>query len=500
MKDVNRHEAIYKFLRLNKVRLRLLLESCIWDRRLNYLLASDLTVVGSKTIDHGVPEQTCMGANLEADGLGITVKNAGCVVDSIPHLEIKPVTSEEANGFHKEVPSDEQGQGSRKVDGSSSSAPGTEVGNSGNGILPHDSSKKADVSVHSHADDDNSQVDLPKFVPSQADKVIPITDVESSFFDSNISLSGKSSFRLSFSDENDKGWIWTQFTEIQNEYMNDLWRGYLPKLDSVTSLAADMTSCKLIIDEGSKLHIPLGTDDYVVSDYEDEFSSIIACGLALLKDLPFATQVLDEDSRKEKGTMMLNDNSQSFTRMFSLASPHWSSSGYLDSDGIHSSSSMSSEESRFSSFDGLDLLDSVVSLAAAHPEVSMGIGKVPGKRKYSVICLYSSEFHHLRSRCCGSEVDYIASLSRCRNWDAKGGKSKSFFAKTLDDRFIIKEIKKTEFEAFIKFAPSYFRYMNECYENGNQTCLAKILGIYQVGLATLSFYSQQKEMKLVLSL
>ncbi|KAL3504039.1 hypothetical protein ACH5RR_033880 [Cinchona calisaya] len=481
VKNVNGHEAIYKFLRLNKVRLVLLLESCIWDRRLNYLLSSDLSVVCSRTMDRGVPQQTCMETTqVEDGGLDISVEESENVLDGIPIQEINLVKAEEGNNFQK-VSTDGQDQVSRKQDGSSSSASITEVGTSGNGTLSYDSSNMADVFVHSRADGDGLQDNLAKFVPLQADKIVPITtDVEGSLLDSNNYQSGKSLFRFSFNVENDKGWIWIPFTEIQRDYMNDLWRGYLPKFDSATGLPLDTTSYKLIIDEASKLHIPLGTDDYVVSDYEDEFSSIIACGLTLLKDLPMATQILDEDPRKEKGIMMSNDNSQSFARIFSLTSPHWSSSGYLDSDGIYSSPSISSEESLFSSFDSLDLLDPVVSLGAVHQEVSMGIGKVPGKRKYSVVCLYSSQFRNLRNRCCPSEVDYIASLSRCRNWDAKGGKSKSFFAKTLDDRFIIKEIKRTEFEAFMKFAPNYFDYMNQCYENGNQTCLAKILGIYQI--------------------
>jgi 1-phosphatidylinositol-3-phosphate 5-kinase len=50
----------------------------------------------------------------------------------------------------------------------------------------------------------------------------------------------------------------------------------------------------------------------------------------------------------------------------------------------------------------------------------------------------------------------------------------------MDDRFIIKQIKKTEFESFIKFAPEYFKHVYHSLDTGSQTCLAKILGIYQV--------------------
>ncbi|KAG6419831.1 hypothetical protein SASPL_116343 [Salvia splendens] len=285
---------------------------------------------------------------------------------------------------------------------------------------------------------------------------------------------GKPHRSVSLDLETDKDWIWAAFDDIRREYMEDLQRGYLPKIESFSSYAAESVPQKLINDEGSRLHIPLGANDYIVSDYEEEFSSIIACALALLKDFEVAT---DDLSERERGNdFKPNEGSQKLTRIFSLTTSRWRSFGSLDSDGLHSPPA-NLEDSHTSSFDGLDLLDSTVSYSASHLEVSMGLGR---KRKYSVVCLFASQFRQLRDRCCPSEVDFIASLSRCRNWDAKGGKSKSFFAKTLDDRLIIKEIKRTELDSFMKFATNYFEYMNECYELGNQTCLAKILGIYQV--------------------
>ncbi|XP_057798907.1 putative 1-phosphatidylinositol-3-phosphate 5-kinase FAB1D [Salvia miltiorrhiza] len=282
---------------------------------------------------------------------------------------------------------------------------------------------------------------------------------------------------LSLDLENDKGWIWAPFADIRREYMEDLQRGYLPKIESFSSYAAESVAQKLINDEGSRLHIPLGANGYIVSDYEDEFSSIIACALTLLKDFEVAADDLSENAQRERvNDSKPHESSQRLTRVFSLTTSRWPSFGSSDSDGVHSPTT-NLEDSHTSSFDGLDLLDSTVSYSASHPEVSMGLGR---KRKYSVICLFASPFRQLRDRCCPSEVDFIASLSRCRNWDAKGGKSKSLFAKTLDDRLIIKEIKRTELDSFMTFATNYFEYMNECYELGNQTCLAKILGIYQV--------------------
>ena len=119
-----------------------------------------------------------------------------------------------------------------------------------------------------------------------------------------------------------------------------------------------------------------------------------------------------------------------------------------------------------------------------HQEFSIGKGDpLSLKGKYTVKCAYAEQFYDLRKKCCPSEIMYIGSLSRCKRWDAQGGKTKAFFSKTMDDRFIIKEIKKIEYHSFLKFAPHYFNYMSESVEKGNQSCLAKILGIYEIPAA-----------------
>ncbi|KAK3170415.1 hypothetical protein Dsin_000212 [Dipteronia sinensis] len=103
-----------------------------------------------------------------------------------------------------------------------------------------------------------------------------------------------------------------------------------------------------------------------------------------------------------------------------------------------------------------------------------------GKVKYTVTCYYAKCFDALRRIYCPSELYFVRSLSRCKKWEAQGGKSNVFFAKTLDERFIIKQVTKTELESFIKFGAAYFTYLSESISTGSPTCLAKILGIYQV--------------------
>ena len=80
------------------------------------------------------------------------------------------------------------------------------------------------------------------------------------------------------------------------------------------------------------------------------------------------------------------------------------------------------------------------------------------------------------------EEKYIHSLFRCMNWDAKGGKSNSQFRKTLDNRFVLKEMSKQEVLSFLDFAPQYVSYVTDSIKNKKATALAKILGAYRICL------------------
>jgi 1-phosphatidylinositol-3-phosphate 5-kinase len=63
-----------------------------------------------------------------------------------------------------------------------------------------------------------------------------------------------------------------------------------------------------------------------------------------------------------------------------------------------------------------------------------------GKRlKFSCTVYYAKQFDVLRKRC-GISDTFLNSLSTSANWAAEGGKSKSNFWKTSDDRFIIKTL------------------------------------------------------------
>ncbi|KAJ2862909.1 Mitochondrial distribution and morphology protein 12 [Coemansia aciculifera] len=101
------------------------------------------------------------------------------------------------------------------------------------------------------------------------------------------------------------------------------------------------------------------------------------------------------------------------------------------------------------------------------------------KTKFVCEVFYIAQFEALR-RCNGCEGSYIESLSRCMPYIAQGGKSGSAFLRTRDKRFIIKEVLNAESEAFLKFAPFYFKHMYRTYRDVLLTVLVKIFGFCRV--------------------
>ncbi|KAI1926556.1 Mitochondrial distribution and morphology protein 12 [Ophidiomyces ophidiicola] len=92
---------------------------------------------------------------------------------------------------------------------------------------------------------------------------------------------------------------------------------------------------------------------------------------------------------------------------------------------------------------------------------------------------YAEQFDALRRKC-GVSERIVESLSRCMKWDSKGGKTKSLFLKTLDERFILKSLSTVETQAFLRFAPAYFQIMSEALFHELPSAIAKMFGFYQV--------------------
>jgi len=64
------------------------------------------------------------------------------------------------------------------------------------------------------------------------------------------------------------------------------------------------------------------------------------------------------------------------------------------------------------------------------------------------------------------EKYYVQSLATAYSWDASGGKSGASFARTLDDRLVIKCISRTELQMFLDCAPAYFEYLSKAFFHG----------------------------------
>ncbi|KAF3918372.1 hypothetical protein ABW21_db0209423 [Orbilia brochopaga] len=104
-----------------------------------------------------------------------------------------------------------------------------------------------------------------------------------------------------------------------------------------------------------------------------------------------------------------------------------------------------------------------------------------GNAKLYCKVFFAEQFDALRKNC-GVADRFIESLSRCVKWDSKGGKTKSVFLKTLDDRIILKQLSPIETNAFLKFAPSYFHIMSEALFHELPTAIAKMLGFFTISI------------------
>ncbi|KAL9065899.1 MAG: hypothetical protein Q9157_007317 [Trypethelium eluteriae] len=102
-----------------------------------------------------------------------------------------------------------------------------------------------------------------------------------------------------------------------------------------------------------------------------------------------------------------------------------------------------------------------------------------GSVKAQCKIFYAESFDALRRKC-GVADRFIESMSRCLKWDSKGGKTKSLFLKTLDDRFVLKSLSKVEIDHFTKFAPDYFSFMAETMFHGMPSVIAKMFGLFHV--------------------
>ena len=255
---------------------------------------------------------------------------------------------------------------------------------------------------------------------------------------------------------------------LQNDFQMLPWGAQ--KLSLILSSTPSFISSVSRIAEGARLLLPqTHHGDRVIAVYDNDYSSIISYALSSEEhedwvsgksDLHDASWTAHERSRED------------------LATSSFSAWGSVDLDYINYVS--------YGSEDATSSIGSLIrdSRKPLHLQISFGDDSLGagGKVIFSVTCYFAKQFEALRKKCCPNEVDFVRSLSRCRRWSAQGGKSNVYFAKSWDERFIIKQVTKTELDSFEEFAPQYFKYLMDSLNLnlGGPTCLAKILGIYQV--------------------
>ncbi|KAF8407677.1 hypothetical protein HHK36_006812 [Tetracentron sinense] len=246
------------------------------------------------------------------------------------------------------------------------------------------------------------------------------------------------------------------------------------------STPAFISSASHMAGGGARLLLPqTGNNNVVIAVYDNEPTSIISYALSSkeyedwIADKSDGHRVWSANGSNKEGDLRNLSTSNHYTASTFSVSQSFSS---LDLDDIHHRSNGSANAS--------SAIRNLFSDPKRSPHLNITFGDESsnpgGKVKFSITCYFAKQFDALRKKCCPGELDFIRSLSRCRRWSAQGGKSNVYFAKSLDERFITKQVTKTELESFEEFAPQYFKYLTDSLSSGSPTCLAKVLGIYQV--------------------
>jgi len=86
-----------------------------------------------------------------------------------------------------------------------------------------------------------------------------------------------------------------------------------------------------------------------------------------------------------------------------------------------------------------------------------------------------------RQRFCeGGDEAFVKSLWQSSPWDSgRGGKSGSTFLKTLDGRYLLKQVPKSEFSSFHEHARSYFAFVSNT-PTTLPSVLVKVMGAFMV--------------------
>eukprot|EP00249_Psilotum_nudum_P017076 c26143_g1_i3 orf=140-2629(-) len=297
-----------------------------------------------------------------------------------------------------------------------------------------------------------------------------------------------------------EGWVGAPFSSFQQDYGKGSQSSLMalpPRAESQGLYNSPSALCNAhqVAAGGARILLPMGINDTVVAVYDDEPTSIIAYAIVSHEyQAHLLDRSADRDKQKDKDREHKDKEREQKEKEEEEIEAGDSSrfNGILSHPLQFAEASLEQVEiylkDRYNKFDetylanskDIVVTDPLIQCKAMHIRVSFTDDSSQEKMKYTVTCYYAKQFDALRKKCCSSDMAFIRSLCRCKKWRAQGGKSNVFFAKTSDDRFVIKQVTKTELESFIKFAPEYFKYLSDALNTGSPTCLAKILGIFQV--------------------
>ncbi|KAK6784040.1 hypothetical protein RDI58_017494 [Solanum bulbocastanum] len=494
-REVKVGEPVVDILEINRLRRQLVFHAYLWDRRLIHLSSShgknsqtqgSLTQLKEKPLSSSeeLPERTTISRHGKSLGS----------YDSVLQNVKTEITSNEGrhgqipDGVHERLTTDKnltQGKDSEDICAIRSTGDGNvlEPGKNVRRVLSDAKFPSVEslsdtldaawtgeshlaIKEHSSAFPGSFVVDSTALTGVSAN-----TDVERSMCDKN----GAEIPHLSAKSDNTDYLTWetAHFSNFYCSFNKNITANpqYVDKLNEHNPVYI-LSFSELQHQGGARLLMAVGENEIVIPVYDDEPTSIISYALV---SPDYRNQMSDESQNLKENHKF--SASLSFLDSLNLLSLH-------SVDEIVSESPRSFGSTNESMSSGLSSrnsnMDPPAYINTLHARISFSDDGPLGKVKYTVTCYYAKQFETLRKSCCPRESDFIRSLSRCKKWGAQGGKSNAFFAKTLDDRFIIKQVTKTELESFIKFAPAYFKYLSDSIASGSPTCLAKILGIYQV--------------------
>ena len=103
------------------------------------------------------------------------------------------------------------------------------------------------------------------------------------------------------------------------------------------------------------------------------------------------------------------------------------------------------------------------------------------KIDFTVKVYSPTPFEALRKLYCGPYHSFIKSVFASDMWrNNSGGKSRSTFFKSIDNKYILKAVQSREIKMFNDMSKSYFEYLCGSFSSQCPSAIAKTLGIYKI--------------------